>query len=195
MILSGNDIVKYGIVSDVETNAIQPNSIDLKLTGVYYPVTKEIGKKLSEEDFHEVDKFVIKDISAWRSSKKTSTNYYHLDYDTKYLFGVQKINLSPRLLPTTTIENDQLCATYEKKYFTAEIKPKSSWSRRGWTMSPNHFDSGFAGDGAVIIRTPQHQDGMPSQITVNTDMYFAQLVVSDAYPTENYNGQYQGSKF
>ncbi len=195
MILSGQQILEYGIVEKSDNVNPQPNSIDLKLTGVYYPVTKEIGKKLSEEDFHEVDKFVIKDISAWRKRLAKSTNYYHLDYDTKYLFGVQKINLSPRLLPTTTIENDQLCATYEKKYFTAEIKPKSSWSRRGWMMSPNHFDSGFVGDGAVIIRTPQYQDGMPNKITVNTDMYFAQLVVSDAYPTENYNGQYQGSKF
>ena len=186
MILSGKDIVKYGIVSDVEASAIQPNSIDLKLTGVYYPVTKEIGKKLSEEDFHEVDKFVIKDISAWRSSKKTSTNYYHLDYDTKYLFGVQKINLSPRLLPTTTIENDQLCATYEKKYFTAEIKPKSSWSIRSWEFFGNLWDTGFSNTGFILVRTPQFRKGMPEKITVNTDMYFAQLKVSDAYPTENY---------
>lgn len=190
MILSGKDIVKYGILSDVETDAIQPNSCDLKLTGVYYPVTKELGKKLSEEDFHEVFPLL-----ETRENGHIISTEYKLDYDTKYLFGVQKIDLSPRLLPTTTIENDQLYATSEEKYFTAEIKPKSSWSRRGWMMSPNHFDSGFAGNGAVIIRTPQHQDGMPSQITVNTDMYFAQLVVSDAYPTENYNGQYQGSKF
>ena len=191
MILSGKDIVKYGIVSDVEADAIQPNSIDLKLTGVYYPVTKELGKKLSEEDFEEVfcrygplnkynDKRIVK---------------YDLDYDTKYLFGVQKIDLSPREPPHDIMNNRKMYWGNDPKYFTAEIKPKSSWSRRGWMMSPNHFDSGFAGNGAVIIRTPQHQDGMPSQITVNTDMYFAQLVVSDAYPTENYNGQYQGSKF
>jgi len=195
MILSGQQILEYGIVEKSDNVNPQPNSIDLKLTGVYYPVTKEIGKKLSEEDFHEVDKSFTIEKNFPDKYSVEEIYEYELDYDTKYLFGVQKINLSPRLLPTTTIENDQLCATYEKKYFTAEIKPKSSWSRRGWMMSPNHFDSGFVGDGAVIIRTPQHQDGMPSQITVNTDMYFAQLVVSDAYPTENYNGQYQGSKF
>ena len=62
-------------------------------------------------------------------------------------------------------------------------------------MSPNHFDSGFVGDGAVIIQTPQYQDGMLDKITVHTDMYFAQLVVSDAHFTNSYNGQYQGSKF
>lgn len=187
MILSGNDIVKFGIVSDVEANGIQPNSIDLKLTGVYYPVTKPIEIKLTDNDFTKVD-FE----TSWINDYEDVVFQYRLDYDTKYLFGVQKIDLSPRRIL------DEYREVFEPSllvYFTAEIKPKSSWSRRGWTMSPNHFDSGFAGNGAVIIRTPQHQDGMPSQITVNTDMYFAQLVVSDAYPTENYNGQYQGSKF
>ena len=186
MILPGNDIVKFGIVSDVETNAIQPNSIDLKLTGVYYPVTKEIGKKLSEEDFHEVDKSFTIEKNFPDKYSVEEIYEYELDYDTKYLFGVQKINLSPRLLPTTTIENDQLCATTEEKYFTAEIKPKSSWSIRSWEFFGNLWDTGFSNTGFILVRTPQFRKGMPEKITVNTDMYFAQLKVSDAYPTENY---------
>jgi len=186
MILSGQQILEYGIVEKSDNVAIQPNSIDLKLTGVYYPVTKEIGKKLSEEDFHEVDKSFTIEKNFPDKYSVEEIYEYELDYDTKYLFGVQKINLSPRLLPTTTIENDQLCATYEKKYFTAEIKPKSSWSIRSWEFFGNLWDTGFSNTGFILVRTPQFRKGMPEKITVNTDMYFAQLKVSDAYPTENY---------
>jgi len=186
LILSGKDIVKYGIVSNVEETAIQPNSIDLKLTGVYYPVTKKLGKKLSEEDFHEVDISFTSEKSFPDKYSVEEIYEYELDYDTKYLFGVQKINLSPRLLPTTTIKNDQLCATTEEKYFTAEIKPKSSWSIRSWEFFGNLWDTGFSNTGFILVRTPQFRKGMPEKITVNTDMYFAQLKVSDAYPTENY---------
>lgn len=182
MILSGKDIVKYGIVSDVEADAIQPNSIDLKLTGVYYPVTKELGKKLSEEDFEEVfcrygplnkynDKRIVK---------------YDLDYDTKYLFGVQKIDLSPREPPHDIMNNRKMYWGNDPKYFTAEIKPKSSWSIRGFEMYGNLWDTGFSNTGFILVRTPQYREGMSEKITVNTDMYFAQLKVSDAYPTENY---------
>lgn len=186
MILSGQQILEYGIVEKSDNVNPQPNSIDLKLTGVYYPVTKEIGKKLSEEDFHEVDKSFTIEKNFLDKYSVEEIYEYELDYDTKYLFGVQKINLSPRLLPTTTIENDQLCATYEKKYFTAEIKPKSSWSIRSWEFFGNLWDTGFSNTGFILVRTPQFRKGMPEKITVNTDMYFAQLKVSDAYPTENY---------
>ncbi len=186
MILSGQQILEYGIVEKSDNVNPQPNSIDLKLTGVYYPVTKEIGKKLSEEDFHEVDKSFTIEKNFPDKYSVEEIYEYELDYDTKYLFGVQKINLSPRLLPTTTIENDQLCATYEKKYFTAEIKPKSSWSIRSWEFFGNLWDTGFSNTGFILVRTPQFRKGMPEKITVNTDMYFAQLKVSDAYPTENY---------
>lgn len=186
MILSGQQILEYGIVEKSDNVNPQPNSIDLKLTGVYYPVTKEIGKKLSEEDFHEVDKSFTIEKNFPDKYSVEEIYEYELDYDTKYLFGVQKIDLSPRLLPTTTIENDQLCATYEKKYFTAEIKPKSSWSIRSWEFFGNLWDTGFSNTGFILVRTPQFRKGMPEKITVNTDMYFAQLKVSDAYPTENY---------
>jgi hypothetical protein len=186
MILSGQQILEYGIVEKSDNVNPQPNSIDLKLTGVYYPVTKEIGKKLSEEDFHEVDKSFTIEKNFPDKYSVEEIYEYELDYDTKYLFGVQKINLSPRLLPTTTIENDQLCATYEKKYFTAEIKPKSSWSIRSWEFFGNLWDTGFSNTGFILVRTPQFRKGMPEKITVNTYMYFAQLKVSDAYPTENY---------
>jgi len=186
MILSGQQILEYGIVEKSDNVNPQPNSVDLKLTGVYYPVTKEIGKKLSEEDFHEVDKSFTIEKNFLDKYSVEEIYEYELDYDTKYLFGVQKINLSPRLLPTTTIENDQLCATYEKKYFTAEIKPKSSWSNRSWEFFGNLWDTGFSNTGFILVRTPQFRKGMPEKITVNTDMYFAQLKVSDAYPTENY---------
>jgi len=186
MILSGQQILEYGIVEKSDNVNPQPNSVDLKLTGVYYPVTKEIGKKLSEEDFHEVDKSFTIEKNFLDKYSVEEIYEYELDYDTKYLFGVQKINLSPRLLPTTTIENDQLCATYEKKYFTAEIKPKSSWSIRSWEFFGNLWDTGFSNTGFILVRTPQFRKGMPEKITVNTDMYFAQLKVSDAYPTENY---------
>jgi hypothetical protein len=186
MILSGQQILEYGIVEKSDNVNPQPNSIDLKLTGVYYPVTKEIGKKLSEEDFHEVDKSFTIEKNFPDKYSVEEIYEYELDYDTKYLFGVQKINLSPRLLPTTTIENDQLCATYEKKYFTAEIKPKSSWSIGSWEFFGNLWDTGFSNTGFILVRTPQFRKGMPEKITVNTDMYFAQLKVSDAYPTENY---------
>ena len=170
MILSGKDIVKYGIVSDVEASAIQPNSIDLKLTGVYYPVTKELGKKLSEEDFE-----MVRPLTGLIIIGRRMHSIYKLDYDTKYLFGVQKIDLSPRLLSTS-----------EEKYFTAEIKPKSSWSIRSWEFFGNLWDTGFNNTGFILVRTPQYREGMPEKLTVNTNMYFAQLKVSDAYPTENY---------
>ena len=186
MILSGQQILEYGIVEKSDNVNPQPNSIDLKLTGVYYPVTKEIGKKLSEEDFHEVDKSFTIEKNFPDKYSVEEIYEYELDYDTKYLFGVQKINLSPRLLPTTTIKNDQLCATTEEKYFTAEIKPKSSWSIRSWEFFGNLWDTGFSNTGFILVRTPQFRKGMPEKITVNTDMYFAQLKVSDAYPTENY---------
>ena len=186
MILSGQQILEYGIVEKSDNVNPQPNSIDLKLTGVYYPVTKEIGKKLSEEDFHEVDKSFTIEKNFPDKYSVEEIYEYELDYDTKYLFGVQKINLSPILLPTTTIKNVQLCATTEEKYFTAEIKPKSSWSIRSWEFFGNLWDTGFSNTGFILVRTPQFRKGMPEKITVNTDMYFAQLKVSDAYPTENY---------
>lgn len=50
----------------------------------------------------------------------------------------------------------------------------------------NLWDTGFSNTGFILVRTPQFRKGMPEKITVNTDMYFAQLKVSDAYPTENY---------
>lgn len=186
MILSGNDIVKYGIVSNVEETAIQPNSIDLKLTGVYYPVTKKLGKKLSEEDFHEVDISFTSEKSFPDKYSVEEIYEYELDYDTKYLFGVQKIDLSPVEPPYDIINNKKMYYGNELKYFTAEIKPKSSWSIRGFEMYGNVFDTGFCNTGFILVRTPQYRDGMPEKITVNTDMYFAQLKVSDAYPTENY---------
>lgn len=185
MILSGKDIVKYGIVSNVEETAIQPNSIDLKLTGVYYPVTKKLGKKLSEEDFEEIECVGSTEVIVG-DNLESGRYVYDLDYDTKYLFGVQKIDLSPLVVQTTTIENDQLYATGDEKYFTAEIKPKSSWSIRGWEYFGNLWDTGFDNTGFILVRTPQYRDGMPKKITIDTDMYFAQLKVSDAYPTENY---------
>ena len=128
MILSGQQILEYGIVEKSDNVNPQPNSIDLKLTGVYYPVTKEIGKKLSEEDFHEVDKSFTIEKNFPDKYSVEEIYEYELDYDTKYLFGVQKINLSPRLLPTTTIENDQLCATYEKKNI---LRQKSNRNHHG----------------------------------------------------------------
>ena len=103
MILSGKDIVKYGIVSDVEANAIQPNSIDLKLTGVYYPIAKKIGIKLNDNDFNEVE-FE----TSWVNDYEDVVFQYRLDYDTKYLFGVQKIDLSPREPPHDIMNNRKM---------------------------------------------------------------------------------------
>jgi len=75
MILSGQQILEYGIVEKSDNVNPQPNSIDLKLTGVYYPVTKEIGKKLSEEDFHEVDnRLLSKKISRINTRSKKFMN-------------------------------------------------------------------------------------------------------------------------
>lgn len=182
MILSGKDIVKYGIVSNVEETAIQPNSIDLKLTGVYYPVTKELGKKLSEEDFIEVECAGSTEVIVG-DDIESGWYMYDLDYDTKYLFGVPKIDLRPKLKPLDLSYDDPMRGLH---YFTAEIKPKSSWSIRGFEMYGNVFDTGFCNTGFILVRTPQYRDGMPKKLTVNTDMYFAQLKVSDAYPTENY---------
>jgi len=194
MIISGEEIIKYGILKgglreDSLTNkpniniiAIQPNSVDIRLCGVFETVELPLGEKIHRSELKEVKTVPI-----------GTDEYYKLQYNSYYLFKTPIIDLRStsdfwKYQKVCIINDDNNVAQYCEKYnFCGEVIIKSSWALRGWQMFPNHWDTGFNDSGFVLIKTPDKPiDSMTNYIYVHKNSYFAQLRVYVSSPTGNY---------
>jgi deoxycytidine triphosphate deaminase len=184
MILSGNEIQKFGLVLGATYEQYQPHGIDLRLDKVFYPVKRPYGMKIREDNYEE---FPI------GTMEKDS---YYIPEGTAVLFKIlETIDLTPKKINSLAIgiteEMFREAFTdreipYVLKNFVGMIYPKSSLTRRGVFVHSAVWDSGYKGSGYLLVRTTE------CPLVIKPGDAFCQMIFFEGSPTETeYGGQYQ----
>ncbi len=162
MILSGEDIKRFGLLRNADEKNIQAQGWDVRLEKVYHIVSKPYGEKIKEEDYKE---FVYWD---------------KIPPNTSVLFKLMEIvDLSPR-------QTGEHLTGYVNHLFNALVLPKSSLTRRGVTVHSAWWDAGYVGSGMVLIRTSD----IPLRIKPG-DSFGQMIFFEGAHTSSLYAGQYQ----
>ena len=185
MILSGQDIKKYGLLLNAEDSNMQAQGWDVRLDKVYRCVNKHWGLKIKEEDYVEPimahERFFKQNCIAQVWDDNENLLYYWIPPESSVLFKLMEtVDLRPR---------EEYCQGYLEQvhYFNALVLPKSSLSRRGISVHSAWWDAGYKGSGVVLVRTSE----VPLQIKPGDS--FGQMIFFEGTPTDSvYNGQYQG---
>ncbi len=170
MILSGQDIKKFGLLLDAKDSNYQAQGCDIRLDKVFYPVDKPFGEKITEADYKE---YLPRRFFTGSGEKAEG---YIIPPNTSVLFKIMEtVDLRAKIASITTF-----------RYFNAYVLPKSSLSRRGVIVHSAWWDAGYKGSGFVLVRTTD----VP--LTIKPGAEFAQMVFIEGSPTESvYDGQYQ----
>lgn len=185
MILSGQDIKKYGLLLNAEDSNMQAQGWDVRLDKIYKAVNKPWGQKIREEDYVEPimarERMFKQNCIAQVWDDNGVLLYYWIPPESSVLFKLMEtVDLRPR---------EEYCQGYleQTRYFNALILPKSSLSRRGISVHSAWWDAGYKGSGVVLVRTSE----VPLQIKPGDS--FGQMIFFEGTPTNSvYNGQYQG---
>lgn len=163
MILSGEDIKRFGLLRNADEKNMQAQGWDVRVENVYHIVSKPYGEKIKEEDYEE---FVYWD---------------EIPPNTSVLFKLMEIvDLSPR-------QTGEHLTGYVNHLFNALVLPKSSLTRRGVTVHSAWWDAGYVGSGMVLVRTSD----IPLRIKPGDS--FGQMIFFVGQSTNMlYEGQYQG---
>lgn len=185
MILSGQDIKKYGLLLNAEDSNMQAQGWDVRLDKVYRCVNKPWGEKIKEKDYVEpcmyYRTFFKENCMAQVWDDNDNLLYYWIPPESSVLF---------KLMETVDLRKkaDYCQGQFERVcYFNALVLPKSSLTRRGISVHSAWWDAGYKGSGVVLVRTSE----VPLQIKSGDS--FGQMIFFEGTPTDQvYNGQYQG---
>jgi deoxycytidine triphosphate deaminase len=184
MILSGQDIKKYGLLLNAEESNMQAQGWDVRLDKVYRCVNKPWGQKIKDEDYVEPYKIIYTNghvpfVLAQICDEEDNMLYYYVPPNSSVLFKLMEtVDLTRK--PENHFKT-------EYGYFNALVLPKSSLSRRGISVHSAWWDAGYKGSGVVLVRTSE----VPLQIKPGDS--FGQMIFFEGTPTDSvYNGQYQG---
>lgn len=164
MVLCSNSIkelMKIGLVENMvnETIQIQPNGVDLTIGEILIPWEKGII------DFDNSSRHV----SGTHRLPPSSDNMYHLSRDVSYIIRIrERVNLPKNII--------------------ALIKTRSSLLKSGAYIESAVWDSGYNGNGKVILHVRN-----PYGLDLTTDARICQMIFLELdCETEGYSGIYQG---
>ncbi len=165
MILSGEDIKRFGLLRNADEKNMQAQGWDVRLEKVYHIVSKPYGEKIKEEDY-----------------KEFSLPYGTVPPNTSVLFKLMEtVDLSAKF-DRTEGELD----SRKLRLFNALVLPKSSLTRRGVTVHSAWWDAGYVGSGMVLVRTSD----IPMRIKPG-DSFGQMIFFEGAHTSSLYAGQYQ----
>lgn len=186
MILSGQDIKRYGLLLNAEDSNMQAQGWDVRLDKVYKVVNKPWGQKIKEEDYVELYKAIPVDVNMYHHN--TSSQIWDNNGNLLYYWIPPESSVLFKLMETVDLTRKRETTHQEiYRYFNALILPKSSLSRRGISVHSAWWDAGYKGSGVVLVRTSE----VPLKIKLGDS--FGQMIFFEGTPTDSvYNGHYQG---
>jgi deoxycytidine triphosphate deaminase len=196
MILSGQDIKRFGLLLNAKDSNYQAQGCDIRVEKVFKTVNKPFGEKIVEEDYVEPvvqrEKMFKFNCTAQVWGENDKFLYYWIPPESAVLFKIMETaDLTPKLDTIGDVweESGRTWNNIQHitRYFNAYILPKSSLSRRGIIVHSAWWDAGYKGSGFVLVKTTDN----PLKIKPGAE--FAQMVFLEGTPTERvYEGQYQG---